>query len=140
MGDQRQHYLDKLAYEIDSWDLHAAREAGNAVVVIDARSAEAFAREHIAGAINLPHRAMNAESTKHLIEQYPDGNALIVTYCDGIGCNASTKGALAMLDCLSGWGFRVKELMGGLDWWKRDGYKTEDGPTGGAAAAGCGCG
>ncbi len=21
-------------------------------------------------------------------------------------------------------GFRVKELMGGLDWWKRDGHKT----------------
>jgi len=22
-------------------------------------------------------------------------------------------------------GFRVKELIGGLDWWKRDGYSTE---------------
>ncbi len=22
-------------------------------------------------------------------------------------------------------GFRVKELMGGLDWWKRDGYETK---------------
>jgi rhodanese-related sulfurtransferase len=117
MGDQRQHYLERLAYEIDSWDLHAAREAGSAVAVVDARSAEAFAREHIAGAINQPHRSMNADSTKDLVEKYPDRDALIVMYCDGIGCNASTKGALAMLDL----GFRVKELMGGLDWWKRDG-------------------
>ena len=46
---------------------------------------------------------------------------LYVTYCDGIGCNASTKGALNMAKL----GFRVKELMGGLDWWKRDGCKTE---------------
>ena len=22
-------------------------------------------------------------------------------------------------------GFKVKELLGGLDWWKRDGYSTE---------------
>ncbi len=46
---------------------------------------------------------------------------VIVTYCDGIGCNASTKGALTMarLD------FRVKELIGGLEWWKRDGHPTE---------------
>lgn len=46
--------------------------------------------------------------------------ALIVTYCDGIGCNASTKGALNMATL----GFNVKELIGGLDWWKRDGHST----------------
>ena len=44
-----------------------------------------------------------------------------MTYCDGIGCNASTKGALNMAKL----GFQVKELIGGLDWWKRDGYETE---------------
>ena len=35
-----------------------------------------------------------------------------------IGCNASTKGShkLARL------GFRTKELLGGLDWWSRDGH------------------
>ncbi|MYE89111.1 rhodanese-like domain-containing protein, partial [Candidatus Poribacteria bacterium] len=46
-----------------------------------------------------------------------------VTFCVGIGRNASTKGALNMARL----GFRVKELMGGLDWWKRDGYPTETG-------------
>ena len=50
-----------------------------------------------------------------------EGENIIVTYCDGIGCNASTKGALNMTRL----GFRVKELMGGLDWWKRDGHPTE---------------
>ncbi|MGL5793595.1 MAG: rhodanese-like domain-containing protein, partial [Waterburya sp.] len=39
------------------------------------------------------------------------------------GCNASTKGALAMTKL----GFRVKELMGGLNWWKRDGHPTSSG-------------
>ena len=59
---------------------------------------------------------MNTAATGHL-----DREALIVTCCDAIGCNASTKGALNMTRL----GFRVKELMGGLDWWKRDGHLTE---------------
>lgn len=43
---------------------------------------------------------------------------IIVTYCDGIGCNGSTKAALK----LTALGFQVKEMLGGLDWWQRDGY------------------
>lgn len=113
---QLAHYERKLAYEIDSWDLWDALRRGDKVVVVDARSAEAYAQEHIPGALNLPHRMMASETTQHL-----DPEALYVCYCDGIGCNASTKGALN----LTRLGFRVKELMGGLDWWKRDGYATE---------------
>lgn len=126
MEAQLKHYADKLAYEIDAWDLKVARERGENVIVIDTRSPEAFAAGHIPGALSLPHRAMDAASTAGL-----DRQALIVTYCDGIGCNASTKGALN----LARLGFRVKELMGGLDWWKRDGHAVE----GGAPGAGCGC-
>lgn len=115
MDEQIKHYSAKLEFEIDSWDLNAALEAGQQIVVIDARSPQSYAEEHLPNAINLPHRTMNQESTRHL-----DRNALYVVYCDGIGCNASTKGALN----LTRLGFRVKELMGGLEWWKRDGYKT----------------
>jgi rhodanese-related sulfurtransferase len=116
MNDQLEHYRRKLAYEIDSWDLKVAREAGGNILVIDARSPAAFAREHIPGAINIPHRQMSTETTARF-----DKAATIVTYCDGIGCNASTKGALRMTEL----GFRTRELMGGLDWWKRDGHPTE---------------
>ncbi len=116
MDEQLRHYADKLAYETDSWDLKVALEAGENLVVIDARSPEAYEAEHIPGAINIPHRTMSPETTGHL-----DKGALVVSYCDGIGCNASTKGALNMTKL----GFRVKELMGGLDWWKRDGHPTE---------------
>ena len=115
MKEQLEHYRRKLEYEIDSWDLKVAREAGEAITLIDARSRAAFAREHIPGAINIPHREMTRETTAGI-----DRNALVVTYCDGIGCNASTKGALRMTEL----GFRTKELIGGLDWWKRDGHPT----------------
>jgi len=118
MNDQLKHYTDKLAYEIDSWDLSVALKAGGNVVVVDARSPGAHAHEHIPGALNIPHPTMDAETTAAV-----DRDALVVTYCDGIGCNGSTKGAIAMLKL----GFRVKELMGGLDWWKRDGHATSRG-------------
>lgn len=122
-------YEHKLAFETDSWDLKTMLDKGDKVIVIDARAASAFAAEHIPGAINIPHRTMTTETTAHL-----DRDALIVTYCDGIGCNASTKGALAMARL----GFTVKELLGGLDWWKRDGYATNINSA--IDGADCGCG
>jgi len=111
-----QHYRDKLAFETDAWDLHEMLREDVNVVIIDARSEAAYTQEHIRRAISFPHRPMNPEST-----QWLDSTALYVTYCDGIGCNASTKGALKLAEL----GFQVKELIGGLDWWKRDGYPTE---------------
>ena len=64
-----------------------------------------------------------------------DKSKLYVTYCDGIGCNASTKGALNMAKL----GFQVKELMGGLDWWKRDGYETKGKKGASGTEITCGC-
>ncbi len=119
MNDQLKHYQDKLAYEIDSADLATFFNSDSVpekIIVVDARTPESFTREHIPGAISFPHRAMNAETVKNL-----DREALYVTYCDGIGCNASTKGAMK----LASFNFKVRELIGGLDWWKRDGYSTE---------------
>jgi len=113
---QLEFYQHKLNYETDSWDLNDALSRKEDILVIDARSEAAYNKEHIPGAINIPHRTMSQETTGHL-----DKDATYVTYCDGIGCNASTKGALNMTRL----GFKVKELMGGIDWWKRDGYRTE---------------
>jgi rhodanese-related sulfurtransferase len=96
-------YQEKLAWEIDSWDLYVALNNRENVVVVDGRSTEAFDKEHLPGAINLPHRTICENAQAHL-----DKSALCVTYCDGIGCNASTKTALKVLTL----GFRVKENAG----------------------------
>lgn len=109
-------YEQKLNFEIDPADLYEALKNRQNIIVIDTRSTQNFAQEHIPGAINIPHRTMNAETTRHL-----DKTALVVTYCDGIGCNASTKGALNMVKL----GFTVKELIGGIAWWKADGFVTD---------------
>jgi len=116
MTQQVKHYEDKLSFEMDPADLHDNLEEEKNIIVIDTRSEEAFKREHIPGAINFPHRTMNEESAKKL-----DKDPIYVTYCDGIGCNASTKGALNLAKL----GFNVRELIGGIEWWKKDGYATE---------------
>ncbi len=130
MDTQISFYQQKLAYETDSWDLSESIRRGEAVVVIDARSVAAYNKEHIPGAISLPHREMDEQTTAKL-----DKSVLYVSYCDGIGCNASTKGALKMAQL----GFQVKELIGGLDWWKRDGYATEGEKGSDSGSPSCGC-
>ncbi|HIP62485.1 MAG TPA: rhodanese-like domain-containing protein [Sulfurovum sp.] len=130
MQNQILHYQNKLKYEIDSWDVSVSIESSEDVVIIDTRSPEVYHKEHIPTALNIPYKTMSKEHTKHL-----NKNTLYVTYCDGIGCNASTKGALAMTKL----GFQTKELLGGLDWWKRDGHKTEgtEGTEGTNTSCGC---
>ncbi|MDE2974683.1 MAG: rhodanese-like domain-containing protein [Gemmatimonadota bacterium] len=77
-ADQLHHYRRKLAFETDSWDLHEALARNEPVVAVDGRSAAAYAREHIPGSLNLPHREIDATSTAAL-----DRSKLYVCYCGG---------------------------------------------------------
>ena len=120
-GDAVDHFRSRLAFETDPSDLHADVESGvPGIVIVDARSREAFGRSHIPGAVNLPHREITAETTAGL-----DRDALYVTYCSGPGCNGSTKGALRLAEL----GFRVKELIGGIEYWRREGHELASGET-----------
>jgi rhodanese-related sulfurtransferase len=128
------HFRTHLSFTTDAADVAEDLQNGSReILVIDARSAEWYAKSHIPGAISFPHRTMNEESVQAL----PRDRVLVV-YCDGIGCNASTKGALK----LAALGFRVKELLGGLDWWIRDGHSVATGEAeevASAVAIRCGC-
>jgi rhodanese-related sulfurtransferase len=115
--DARRHFQAKLSFETDAWDVKTDMERGRSdFIVIDTRSPADFEARHIAGAINLPHRSMNAQTTGRLPK-----DRVLVTYCWGPGCNASTKGALK----LASLGFRVKELIGGLEYWIKEGGPIE---------------
>ena len=92
MNAQLAHYADKLAYEIDSWDLSVALRNGANVVVIDARAPDAYAREHIPGAINLPHLDNldgdgNHRSMHELAARFAGVGTAPVVYC-GSGVTA----------------------------------------------------
>ncbi|ATZ12117.1 rhodanese-like domain-containing protein [Erwinia amylovora] len=110
---------EKLAYYADAWDV--AQDMTNAVaeiVVIDTRSPQQYHAGHICGAISFPHRTMDATTLALL-----DRDKVYITYCDGIGCNGSTRGAWK----LAAAGFKVKELIGGLDFWRRDQHPITQG-------------
>ena len=116
MNKQIEYYQSKIDYEMDACDLFHAMEKGEDYIPVDTRKSTAFQKEHIPGAINLPQREMDENSTKGL-----DRSKTYACYCKGTGCNASTKGALKMAKL----GFKVKEVIGGLESWKSDGYSTE---------------
>lgn len=107
--DAHTFFSRKLAYETDPSDLYSDMQAGvPGFLVIDVRSADAYAERHVPGAVNMPHATMNAATTTRF-----DKGALLVVYCWGPGCNGATKAAMK----LSALGFRVKEMIGGIEYW-----------------------
>lgn len=116
-----QHFAGRLAYEADCSDVAADISSGaSGFVVVDCRSPELFERAHVPGAVNLPHRRITAETVDELLP----ADVLLVTYCNGPHCNASTRGALR----LAGLGRRVKEMPGGMIGWAAEHLPIETGP------------
>jgi rhodanese-related sulfurtransferase len=111
------HFAGRLAVETDPSDVHADLERGvDRIVVIDARSSQHFAECHVPGALSMPHRSITAESTASLSR-----DVCVVVYCWGPACNAATKAGAR----LSALGFQVKEMIGGLEYWRHEGYAVE---------------
>lgn len=118
------HFAGRLAVETDADDVAAALAAGpRDFVLVDARSPAAFAAARLPGAISLPHALISEETLADL----PGG--LLVVYCWGPGCNAAAKAAAK----LSALGRQVKEMLGGFEYWVREGHPLE----GDAAGAEC---
>lgn len=109
------HYTRKLSYETDCSDVADAIGAAG-IVVVDSRSAEAYAQGHVPGAICLPYALTSTETTAGF-----DRDALYVTYCWGPGCNAGDQGALRLAEL----GFRVKLMIGGWQTWTADGHPVQ---------------
>ena len=62
-GETATMMADKLRFHTNSWDLSVDLKAALAdIVVIDARSRDAYIAGHIPGAVSFPHREMNAET------------------------------------------------------------------------------
>ena len=112
--EQLKHYSNKLAYEIDAWDLKEAIERGDTITVIDARSPAAFAAEHIPGAINIPRGLLEFKLSNDA--QLAERTLKLVLYCKNSG-----RSALAA-DALREMGYRnVLSLAGGIEAWQAAG-------------------
>jgi rhodanese-related sulfurtransferase len=131
-----------LAFHTDVSDVAAASAAGGdpGFVLLDCRSAAARDQGHIPGAVHLP-TALVAERAGRL----PDRSVPVVVHCWGPGCDGATRAALALAEL----GHRVKEMLGGFEYWVREGlpYETATGPgqreadplTAPVSEAECGC-
>lgn len=121
IADASRHFAAKLAFETDPSDVHAAIEAGTAAfVLIDTRSAESWEQGHARPAVHIPR----ADLATRVPAEYPPGTEFVV-YCWGPACNGGTRSALE----LSILGYAVKEMIGGFEYWAREGLPV-DGPAG----------
>lgn len=85
-----------------------------AVLWVDARSASAYQRAHVPGAVNLSAGAWEAQIGE-FVEAWAPGRRVVV-YCDGHGCNASREVAQRLRDELGLPDIHV--LTGGWDAWQ----------------------
>ncbi|MFF1632302.1 rhodanese-like domain-containing protein [Leifsonia sp. NPDC058248] len=112
-----QHFAAKLQYETDPSDVKAAMDAGERFVLVDSRGEAAWQQGRLPGALHLP----TAEIAGRASALIPRGTPVVV-YCWGPGCNGSTRAALEF----SLLGYPVKEMIGGFEYWAREGLGIVD--------------
>lgn len=112
-----EHFAARLRFETDPSDVAAAVAAGEEFVLVDSRGHSAWHQGRISGAVHLPHAEIPERAAALIPVTTP-----VVVYCWGPGCNGSTRAALAF----SRLGYAVKEMIGGFEYWAREGLPIVD--------------
>jgi len=119
----------RLEFQTDVSDVQKALSTGDpGFQLVDTRNEQAWAQGRIPGAIRLEGAEL-------------DPAVPVVTYCWGPGCNGATKAAAE----LTRRGYRVREMIGGIEYWIREGFpvRTDAGDELGKpdplTALDCGC-
>jgi len=113
------YFEQKLAFETDAADVS---ETLGDFTLVDARSAAAYDAAHLPGAISLAEVGFDG---------LPDGP--LVVYCWSPGCNGATK---ACAQLIARGRSDVKEMIGGFEYWVREGYEVVGEPRGLVGLAG----
>lgn len=141
-ADAAAYFRASLVFHADVSDVASVLAGGGepGFVVLDSRSTQAWDQGHVPGAVHLP-TALIAEQAERLL----DKSVPVVTYCWGPGCNGATRAALALAEL----GYQVKEMLGGFEYWVREGFEFEtwegrekraaDSLTAPVGAEDCGC-
>ena len=86
------------------------------LVVVDSRNEIGWTQGHLPGAIHLPTAQIRDCAPTLLSLDRP-----VVVYCWGPGCNGATRAALEFARL----GYTVKEMIGGFEYWAREGRPVE---------------
>jgi rhodanese-related sulfurtransferase len=114
-------FAARLDFQTDVSDVQAAlAKPDPGLILIDSRSPAAWDQGHIPGALHLPTAEIALRARDLLDPAVP-----VVTYCWGPGCNGATRAALALALA----GYDVKEMIGGVEYWIREGFplRTQEG-------------
>lgn len=108
------YFRAKLQFEIDVMDV--ADAAPGSLVVVDTRRQSSWDHGHIPGAVHIP-----TAQVPSLAPGLIPADSQVVVYSWGPGCNGSTFAALAFAEL----GYSVKEMIGGIEYWIRNGLPVE---------------
>lgn len=110
------HFAAKLAFETDPSDVHASLESADpGFVFLDSRNHVAWDQGHARGAVHMPKPEMPTR-----VPEYPAGTTFVV-YCWGPGCNGAARAGLIISEL----GYEVREMIGGYEYWAREGYPVD---------------
>jgi rhodanese-related sulfurtransferase len=108
------HFGDAFEYETDCADVFEAVSGGaQDFILFDTRSPDLYARGHVPGAVNLPHRKI----VDVKLRDYP-ADTLFVVYCAGPHCNGAQRAAYRLAKL----GRPVKLMVGGITGWVDEGF------------------
>ncbi|MGY0065285.1 rhodanese-like domain-containing protein [Streptomyces sp. QTS137] len=107
-------FTARLTFQADVSDVRASFDSGDpGFVLVDSRGSAGWQQGHVPGAVHLPTADIPTRAASLLDPKVP-----VITYCWGPGCDGATRAALA----LSQLGYRVKEMIGGIEYWIREGF------------------
>ena len=110
------YFQAKLAAELGPHNVKRLLDAGTQdIVVLDVRSREGYNEGHLPGAVNIPFEELPSR-----MKELPKQKDLI-TYCWDVTCILCTKAAYVLAKS----GYRAKEMLGGLEEWKKAGFPVE---------------
>lgn len=112
-----EHFAAKLRYETDPSDVAAALAAGDRFVLVDTRGHSSWHQGRAQGAVHIPRAEIAVRATAEV----PLGTPVVV-YCWGPACNGATRSAIEFLKL----GYSVKEMIGGFEYWAREGLGVVD--------------
>jgi rhodanese-related sulfurtransferase len=111
-----QYFTAKASFETDVADVaYDLREGLSGFKLIDVRDTRSYEEAHLPGALSLPSGRLTGNTAEFSQDD------VLVLYCWGPACNGASKAAAR----LAAQGYRVKEMLGGIEYWRKEGGALE---------------
>jgi rhodanese-related sulfurtransferase len=112
-ADALAYFTGQLAFRTDVSDVHAALDSDDpGFTLVDTRGKASWDQGRAPGAVHLPTDEIASRASGFIEQAIP-----VVVYCWGPGCNGAYRAAVEFAKL----GYQVKEMIGGMEYWIREG-------------------